>query len=74
MGPYQWLYLFIGGAILSSGIFAYFLINDSKLIRQINLKGINLALDWLVMMIAIGFVGLAVFSYIDIQNQIHLFS
>ncbi|MGM0113141.1 hypothetical protein [Enterococcus sp. DIV0187] len=74
MGPYQWLYLFIGGAILSCGIFAYFLINDSKLIRQINLKGTNLALDWLVLIIAFGFVGLAVFSYIDIQNQIHLFS
>lgn len=74
MGPYQWLYLFIGGAIVSCVIFAYFLINDSKMIRQINLKGINLALNWLVLMIAFGFVALAVYSYIDIQNQIHLFS
>lgn len=74
MGPYQWLYLFVGGAILSCGIFAYFLINDSKIIRQSNLKVMYLSLDWLVLIIAIGFVGLAVFGYIDIQKQIHLFS
>ncbi|WP_137664514.1 hypothetical protein [Enterococcus hulanensis] len=74
MEPNQWIYLLIGGAVVSCVLFIYFLINDSKLIRQANLKGRHLVLDWMLLIIGVAFIGLAVFTYIDIQNQIHLFT